>query len=370
MTKYLLSAILLLSAVAGRSQQSSPALAMQVLHAPQLQPVNGATTVSYEIHLSNFTPGTIQINKLQVLDAQSGAVVYSLEKVAVPQWMYSPDKRADSGRVMAGGIAVLYVDIAFPQHHAPDTLIHRITGLSNNMEFSVTSAKTAVNHRSPVVLGAPLRNGIWAAIYHAAWERGHRRVLFVKGGVPRIPGRYAIDFMQLDNNGKYANGYMDSIKNWMGYGAEVLAVADGVVSSSRTDFTESSTLSTHPAYLADDATGNYISLKIADNTYVFYEHLQPGSIRLTPGQHIKKGAVIARLGFTGQSTGPHLHLHVADRDAPLGAEGIPFVFETFRLTGTYPDFSVFGKSLWQSAGGVQVQNEHPSPNSVINFIIK
>ena len=97
--------------------------------------------------------------------------------------------------------------------------------------------------------------------------------------------------MQIDSTGKYANGDENVVENYLGYGAQVLAVADGVVSSVRSDFSESTTLSEHPDYFAEDATGNYISLKIGNQQFAFYEHLQPKSILVKEGQEVKKGDV-------------------------------------------------------------------------------
>jgi murein DD-endopeptidase MepM/ murein hydrolase activator NlpD len=129
-------------------------------------------------------------------------------------------------------------------------------------------------------------------------------------------------------------------------------------------------LSKHLKYTADQATGNYISIKIGNNQFAFYEHLKPKSIKVKIGQKVKKGEVIASLGFTGQTTGPHLHFHVADDDSPLGAEGIPFVFEAFEVLGSYKDFGNFGKSLWTPLNDLKQlirKQEQPSPNSVIKF---
>jgi murein DD-endopeptidase MepM/ murein hydrolase activator NlpD len=185
----------------------------------------------------------------------------------------------------------------------------------------------------------------------------------------RIPGRFAIDFIKLNDQGLYANGSDNEIKNWYGYGADVLAVSDGVVASVRDDFSESATLSEHPRYPADKATGNYISIDIGKERVVFYEHLKPGSTKVKPGQKIKKGDVIAALGFTGQTTGPHLHFHVADKNSPLGAEGIPFVFERFTVLGSYADMEKFGKELWTPVknSNQMIREERPGPNAVIEF---
>jgi Peptidase family M23 len=53
-------------------------------------------------------------------------------------------------------------------------------------------------------------------------------------------------------------------------------------------------------------------LDLGQGKFAFYEHLKSGSVVVRKGQHVKKGQTIAALGYTGQSTGPHLHFHVAD----------------------------------------------------------
>jgi murein DD-endopeptidase MepM/ murein hydrolase activator NlpD len=177
-----------------------------------------------------------------------------------------------------------------------------------------------------------------------------------------------MDFIKLDQNGKYCNGDEDIVSNWYGHGAEVLAVADGVVSSSRNDFSESNTLKDNPDHPSSLATGNFISLKIDEGKFVFYEHLKPNSILVKPGQKVRKGEVIARVGFTGQSMGPHLHFHVANRDSSLGAEGLPFVFEYFEIIGSFPDFANFGNKAWTNIEkNSLIKNERPPSNNVIVF---
>jgi len=80
--------------------------------------------------------------------------------------------------------------------------------------------------------------------------------------------------------------------------------------------------------------------------FVFYEHLKPGSVRVRVGQHVRRGEVLAALGFPGDSTGPHLHPHVADANAPLDAEGVPYVFTEFEELGVYASVAQFGSVPW------------------------
>jgi murein DD-endopeptidase MepM/ murein hydrolase activator NlpD len=195
-------------------------------------------------------------------------------------------------------------------------------------------------------------------------------VLDAVGGRARIPGRFAIDWIKLDPQGLQTRGGEDLVADWLGYGAEVLAVADAVVAATRDDVAESSRLSTHPDLPLEDASGNYIALDLGDGRYAFYEHLKPGSVRVARGERVRRGQVIAALGFTGHSTGPHLHFHVADANSPLGAEGMPFVLERFELLGAYPDIAALGKAPWLSldgsAGSIHTA-EMPAPNTVVRF---
>ncbi|MFX1708918.1 M23 family metallopeptidase [Chitinophaga sp. CC14] len=343
-----------------------PALEIKVLQDPKPVVTSGHPALFYEIHLTNFSPGPLLLTKVEAQDAANTNTLTVIKENDLLQRIAAPG----GATIPPGNVAVLFVEYTSAAGQFPAEIIHQVS-FKNTLRdtttvYTITGAKTKPVTGPAIVLGAPLKGGPWTAIYNPAWARGHRRVIFVKDGVARIPGRFAIDFIKLDSTGKVAAGDDDRITNWYGYGAGILAVADGVVSSTRNDFPESNTLSGHPDYAAHLATGNYISLKIAENTYVFYEHLQPASIVVKAGQRVKKGDVIARLGFTGQSTGPHLHLHVANADTPLGAEGLPFVFERFTLSGTIPDFNQFGNIPYIKLTH-PVHHELPATNSVITF---
>jgi murein DD-endopeptidase len=348
-----------------------PAPLFQVLHRPHLVMIQDTLTARYEIHVEAID--SIEVRTLKVCWAADSSVIVTFDQSTLKSRWGRIDDRDTRNRSDKAMMSVLYVDIVLPARtQSHEGIIHQIEWVQKNggeKPTSVWTAPVTFSQQEPVRFSSPFREGIWAAVYSEHWERGHRRVFYTRGGKSRLPGRYAIDFIKMDNEGRYARADEDSIKNWYSYGVPVLAVADGVVASVRNDFTESPTLSKHPRHSADDGTGNHVSLDLGDGRYVFYEHLQPGSISLKPGDRVKRGEVIGAAGFTGQTTGPHLHLHVADTDSPLGAEGIPFVFEEFTVLGAYDNFSTFGKEVWSTHAlytGVRRQ-QMPGANHVIRF---
>lgn len=86
----------------------------------------------------------------------------------------------------------------------------------------------------------------------------------------------------------------------------VYAVCDGKIKA--VSFTQSSNETNTSAGL-----GNYISLEcnVDDVIYtVKYGHLYPGSSKVLVNQSVSSGTVLAGIGTTGYSTGPHLHYQV------------------------------------------------------------
>jgi murein DD-endopeptidase MepM/ murein hydrolase activator NlpD len=79
--------------------------------------------------------------------------------------------------------------------------------------------------------------------------------------------------------------------------------------------------------------GNLIILDIGDSRYAVYAHLQPGSLRVGLGDRVKRGQVLALVGNSGNSTGPHLHFQVVDRNSLLASEGVPYLIDSFEVRG-------------------------------------
>ena len=346
---------------------------LQVPAAPAPVRVDGAAVLIYELHLTNFSREPLQLLSAEARDGEGGQGLAGYEGQALERRFdrLAAAPGSDALTLAPGQRGVLYLELSLPaQAPVPRRLAHRLRYrvAGSDTPHWLDGGEVAVAQAAALALGPPVRGGPWIAIHHPDWARGHRRVLYTIDGRARIPGRYAIDWVKLDAEGRTTGGDADLVAQAYGYGAEVLAVADATVAAVRDDVGETQRVSEHGKQALGDATGNYVALDLGDGRYAFYEHLKPGSLRVRAGQRVRRGEVVAALGFTGDSTGPHLHFHVADRASPLGAEGVAFEFEGFRVLGRYPDLAQLGKAPWAPASQApDRERERPAPNTVLQF---
>lgn len=74
------------------------------------------------------------------------------------------------------------------------------------------------------------------------------------------------------------------------------------------------------------ASANLVRIMHEDGTHAVYAHLNWNSIRVQPGDQVKRGQYIADSGNTGFSSGPHLHFAVL-QNLGMRLESVPIVFE-------------------------------------------
>lgn len=375
-TLFALLGVLLVGAALAQRAPQQQSFDMRVAWTPEPVTVDGRTSLLYELHLINFAKEPLTLRRISVLDDQRQTLA-AIEGDALSHAIGRTDRPDEALRTQwSPGIdAVVYLSVPLKGRVAqPLRLIHRATYDKAGAEpgtAAVDGAALIVQPINTSELGPPLRGGPWVAIYDARWERGHRRVLYAVNGAVHVPGRFAIDWIRVGPHGGFARGDGKLPSQWLGYSADVLAVTDAVVASIGDGVAEASSLAEGMAHKVplENAAGNYVALDLGDGRFAFYEHLKPGSIAVKPGEHVQRGQVIGKLGFTGESTGPHLHFHVSDANATLAAEGLPYGLDHFRVLGTYPTIDAFAQGQpWQALQATNLrQNEFPAPLSVVDF---
>jgi hypothetical protein len=93
-------------------------------------------------------------------------------------------------------------------------------------------------------------------------------------------------------------------------GVAVLAAADGVVAGVRDGMKDVSIRETGKEAVKDRECGNGLVLRHADGWETQYCHLAQGSVSVRRGQTVRAGERLGRVGLSGLTEFPHLHLTV------------------------------------------------------------
>ncbi len=355
---------------------------LEIPVAPTPVKANGKVHLFYELHITNFRAKHLELTRVEVLGDAANALPFASYKdeeltsrIARPG---GPPDLSDK-RIIGGGMrAVVFLQITIDEEvNVPFALRHRLffkpdEPSANGEERVVDGARVVVHRSAPLVISPPLRGEGWVALSALSNSNSHRRTLVVVNGKARIAQRFATDWTRIGADGQAFRGDPSKNANWSAYGAEVLSVANAVVADVHDGIPENDPTSDKKAVpiTLETVGGNYIILDLGNGYFAFYAHLQPKSFRVKIGDKVHRGQGLALLGNSGQADAPHLHFHITDGNSPLGAEGMPYVFESFDLLGILPSkkLLVIGEG-WKPKPGMAEKRrmEMPTEDAVVGF---
>jgi biotin carboxyl carrier protein len=371
----LAAAVVVITTPTLRAQQVSfpPALEVRVPKPPTVMHGGGQTVLPYELHITNFTNQPITLQKIEVFGADvvgngqptlasSSAPLFTLADSALLRSVARPGTRMPPAERVH---VYMWVPVSATP---PKAIRHRLTATADTGSagpFVLETSAVPVSN-DLVVIASPLRGSGWLAANGPSAESGHRRAMIPLNGAFYIAQRFAIDWVKLDSHNKTYSG--DSLKNssYYAYGNNALAVADGIVTEVKDSIPENvpGLNSRAVPITLETVGGNHVIIEIGGGRYAFYAHLQPHSIRVKRGDHVKRGQVLGLVGNSGNSTEPHLHFHMSDGSSPLGSEGIPYAFETLYVIGQCQSL---GETCTMAATPTVMRLSMPVANEIVRF---
>ena len=291
----------------------------------------------YEIVVTNLEDRWLRWVGLEVTD-ETGAGLVTLADSALWRDMTRPSQGRipflDRPRLNTLQQAVLYLRV--PVNRAsPSEVRHRLI-FADSVGTETLTMRPVPVEQDAVVIGPPLRGGNWIAVSGPGNTSFHRRAMLPIDGLLTTAQRFAIDYVMVDSASRPHRGEPLKNESYYGHDADALAVADGVVVGIRDSIPENIPGGNSRAVTItfQNVSGNFVMLAIANGRYAHYAHLRPGSLRVKVGDRVRRGAVLGKVGNSGNSSLPHLHFHVTDFNSPLGAEGVPYVHDMFELVGS------------------------------------
>ena len=315
---------------------------------------DGRYHVVYELDLANYARSDATVQNVEVFDPSSGHVVVSLPASQFVKRFESREK--NPGQLDPGGHGLLAMHVSFASPSAiPSALEHRL--LLANVEPSPvteTGACTALAAPTDLVLSPPLRGARYLAGDGCCDSTLHVRALLPVNGRVRDAQRFAIDWEQLDDHGRIYNGPRDDLKSYTIYGQEIHAAADARVHTVLDGLPQEVPGAFNKSLPLSETDGNSVILDLGHGRYAFYAHMQPGSIRVKPGETVKRGQVLGLVGNSGNTLAPHVHFHVMDGPSPIDSNGLPYVLSSFSVSERGVSTEVFGQA---ESGGTPLQVE-------------
>lgn len=196
----------------------------------------------------------------------------------------------------------------------------------------VLSEDPAAGYVSEITYRLPWQEGAWFVFWGGPTEMQNYHVV-----APNQ--RHASDIVvwkdgsTFDGDGSRADQY------WI-WGQPLVAPAAGTVVAALNDQPDQvpgqSLSQTNPdAFRTLHPAGNHVVLQTAEAEFVYLAHMQKGSVRVQAGDILGAGDPLGLVGNSGNTTEPHLHIHVqnvADFYDPQ-AVGLPLVFSDLTVDG-------------------------------------
>jgi hypothetical protein len=137
---------------------------------------------------------------------------------------------------------------------------------------------------------------------------------------------YGVDLVEIDRFGLRASGWRpQDPAAYRIFGRPVLAPCAGPVLIAEDGMRDMPVPERDPTRLE----GNHVFLDCG-GVGVLLAHLQQGSVRVRAGDQVTRGDLLGRVGNSGQTGEPHLHVHaqrLAGDDAPFSGEPLFLTFE-------------------------------------------
>jgi murein DD-endopeptidase MepM/ murein hydrolase activator NlpD len=140
--------------------------------------------------------------------------------------------------------------------------------------------------------------------------------------------RFAYDILMV-RDGKTHSGDGKKLTDFYCYGQPILAPAAGVVVTAVDSLPDQLVGTRDPGH----AAGNHVVIDHGNGEFSLLAHMQPHSVKVKVGQRVRAGGLLGLAGNSGNTSEPHLHVHLMTGPSMDDADGLPMPFSDYVLDG-------------------------------------
>ena len=363
---------------AANSDPKPPQLSIDFYYPPSPITQHGTPRLVYEMRLANYVPETYVLDSIDVQAGEKHLRFSGPTLRNMMRFFGERERAALTCRFEPDRSAIIYFMLAFHKTADIPAIIRHTLEITaaDGTHHRLATEPLTVMLRQPVVVNAPLHGRNWLAgdSVHKTPDAAHRRTILLLGGKPWLAQRYAIDWVRyrmVNGTATTWSGPEHQNTSYFCYNEPIDSVADGTVVEATDGMAENIP---HSGKYAEDinfvnAGGNHVIVDIGGGHYVFYAHMRPGSVTVKAGARVRMGQVLGRVGNSGSSTEPHLHIHIVDRPSFLGGNGVPYEFANFSASGSpvmldRPHDQMFFRDFGALSA---FHADYPANNAAVNF---
>lgn len=175
--------------------------------------------------------------------------------------------------------------------------------------------------RSNPTLGLPFK-GEWLVVWGGPDEATNKAHLSVPSQ------RRAADVDKVDKEGRVKTGDGKRNADYVSWGADILAVADGTVILAVDGIPDNEPGERNTYF----TSGNAVIVAHEGGIFSEVGHLKKGSVKVRAGAKVKRGDVLGKCGNSGNSSQPHLHFQLQDGPKMDASKGVEAVFAKVKVT--------------------------------------
>ncbi|WEJ34170.1 M23 family metallopeptidase [Devosia sp. SD17-2] len=140
--------------------------------------------------------------------------------------------------------------------------------------------------------------------------------------------RFAMDALIM-RDGKTHAGEASVLENYYCWDEPILSPGKGTLVAVVSDLPDNPIGETDAA----NPAGNHVVIDLGNSEFAFLGHMREGSISLEVGDEVTTGQELGRCGNSGNTSEPHLHLHLQTTTDLTDGEGLPAFFVNYTADG-------------------------------------